>query len=142
MAIWLASPLALMRLIGGGALLPFVHVPYALFHTWQARKRETKQLLRASWKVPIIFAGWGLVCGLAELAQISISVGEVPALDSFFNGYALGALGLIVGTCFAAMAIPLGIAWLVLLTFARRWPDDERGNTSSAQSDFAQSDSA
>ncbi len=126
LAIWASSPLAVMKLVWGGALLPFVHVPFALVHTWRARKRTTKALLRGSWTVPFILAAWGLAAGLAWCAQISISVGEAPSLDTFFNGYALGLLGIIVGACFGAAAVPLVIAWFLLLGLARRWPDDDR----------------
>ncbi len=127
LAIWLGSPLAVMKLIWGGALLPFVHVPFVLLHSWRARKRSTKELLRASWKVPFLLAAWGLAFGLAWLVQIAASAGGgVPTLGELFNGYALGLLGIIVGSCFGAMAIPFAIAWLVLASVARRWPEGER----------------
>jgi hypothetical protein len=95
-----------------------VHVPFALIHTWNTRRKPTRELLRASWQVPFTVAAFTVAIDLA--LSVYGAVTEPGKTNWEFGGSDL----LYPAISFAVALALVCFGWLVLLTLASRWPLD------------------
>lgn len=119
LVLWLPT---LVPLIGIGVV---IHVPFALVHALNARRKCTQQLLTNSWLVPPKVASWAAVEAACFLiwAEHSDRIGARHAARVFAAAQdTLLSFAFYVGLSFGAAVVYVCLGWLALLTFARHWP--------------------
>jgi hypothetical protein len=100
-----------------------VHVPFALVHSFNARRKSTPELLRASWRVPVKVAAWTLLHGVGfELYD----TWRVHRWSDLALPGRWAELSTYVAIAFGVSFAHLCLGWLLLITVAHRWRLDNR----------------
>lgn len=111
--LWLPLPLGIF-------LYPAIyHLPFAIVHSWKARKKPTLRLLHDSWAVPFKIAAFSLLPTAASFAYEQLFTDHLANWSVRWR-WTLTTAAL----CFAAAFVVVCFGWLLLITVARRWPRD------------------
>lgn len=100
------------------------HLPFAMVHTFTARKRSTDELLRRSWAIPFEVAAFSV------LIPVGVSLAELRGSAGFDFGRSVASFveGLVycMGIGFVASLPFVGLGWLLTAVVTVLAPDSER----------------